>query len=147
MRPIMKTRIEGLPDLQRSLAEQPEKVRLGIIDALKIIALLVRNRAVERIQKGPKTGRIYRRGSISHQASAPGEAPATDTGKLASSAEWEVDETSLWAVISFSAFYARMLEFGTRFIRPRPFIFPTLDELKGRFVEIFKASIGARLKQ
>lgn len=145
-RRVFKAKITGEADLDRAFKEMPDKARAGTIDALKIIGLLVRNRAVAKIQSGPKTGARYKRGSIVHQASAPGQAPATDTGKLASSAEFEVDEQGLWAIVSFSAFYARLLEFGTRYIRPRPFLFATIDELKIKIVEIFKASIRARLK-
>ncbi len=145
-RPVFKSKITGDKELAAAFKALPDKARAGVIDALKIIALLIRNRAVARIQSGAKTGRRYKRGSIIHQASAPGESPATDTGKLASSAEFEIDEQGLWAIVSFSAFYARMLEFGTRFIRPRPFLFPTVDELKAKIIEIFITSIRARLK-
>ena len=46
-----------------------------------------RNYAIAEIQRGRKTGRIYMKGThqnIPHRASAPGEAPATDTGTLVS---------------------------------------------------------------
>lgn len=145
-RRVFKAKITGEKDLEAAFKLLPDRVRLGVIDALKAIGLLIRNRAVSKIQKGPKTGRRYKRGSITHQASSPGEAPATDTGKLASSAEFDVDEQGLWAIVSFSAFYARMLEFGTRFIRPRPFLFSSVDESKETIIEIFKQSIRARLK-
>jgi HK97 gp10 family phage protein len=144
-RPVIRARIEGLPDLQAACAAQPEKVRLGVIDALKIIGLLIMNRAKARIQSGSKTGRKYKRGAVTHQASAPGESPATDTGKLVSSGEWAVDEGSLWVTVAFSAFYARLLEWGTRFIRPRPFIMPTLDEVKEEIPAIMTRTIRARL--
>lgn len=145
-RPVIKTRIEGLEDVRKAFKEQPEIVRLGVIDGLKIIAALIHNRAAAKILKGAKSGRKYKRGSITHQASAPGEAPASDTGKLVGSGEYDVDEANLWAVVSFSAFYARLLEFGTRFIAPRPFIMPALDETKDQIVKILTKTIQAKLK-
>ena len=45
----------------------------------------IETRAKIKIQSPPKTGRIYRHGNVEHQASAPGEAPATDTGNLVNS--------------------------------------------------------------
>ena len=45
----------------------------------------IETRAKIKIQSPPKTGRIYRHGKVEHQASAPGEAPATDTGNLVNS--------------------------------------------------------------
>jgi len=145
-RRVFKAKITGEAEIDAAFKALPDRVRLGVIDALKVIGLLIRNKAVAKIQAGPKTGRRYKRGSITHQASAPGEAPATDTGKLASSAEFEIDEQGLWAIISFSAFYAKILEFGSRFIRPRPFLFASVDENKLTVIEIFKQSIKARLK-
>src|ERR1044072_3048288 len=40
---------------------------------------------VKRIKSPPKTGRIYRSKRGMHQASAPGEFPANETGRLAAS--------------------------------------------------------------
>ncbi|MDZ7824506.1 MAG: HK97-gp10 family putative phage morphogenesis protein [Ahrensia sp.] len=145
-RPVIRAKVSNLPEIQAAFAAQPEKVRLGVIDALKVIGLLVLNRAKSRLQGGSKTGRRYKRGAVTHQASAPGESPATDTGKLVSSGEWSVDEANLWVTISFTAFYARLLEFGTRFILPRPFILPALDQVKEQIPAIFEKAIRARLK-
>lgn len=51
------------------------------------LAFLTQRRAVEGIQRGPKSGRIYQKYNPrrTHRASAPGQYPATDTGRLASS--------------------------------------------------------------
>ena len=46
------------------------------------------------ILTGPRTGRIYRRGGVVHQASAPGEAPASDTGELRQSIVSVVSDTT-----------------------------------------------------
>lgn len=146
VRPVIRAHVRNLPDIQAAFSAQPEKVRLGVIDALKIIGLLILNRAKARIQGGSKSGRKYKRGAVTHQASAPGESPATDTGKLVSSGEFAVDENSLWVTVAFTAFYARLLEWGTRFIRPRPFIMPTLDDVKEEIPAIFIKTIRARLK-
>lgn len=65
----------------------PETGRL-ISRALNRGALRIENKAAEKISNPPKTGRKYRskhrKGAI-HQASAPGEAPAGDSGRLAQS--------------------------------------------------------------
>ena len=79
------------------------------------------------IQSPPKTGRVYKRGNVLHQASAPGEAPASDTTNLANSGTvrrvgW------LHFECVFSAEYAQALEFGTPSgkILPRPFLRPAV---------------------
>ena len=71
-----------------------------------------------RIQQGPKTGRIYKRRSITHQASAPGEAPASDIGALMGSIYHE-REGRASAVVGSRLAYAAYVEYGTSRMAPR----------------------------
>lgn len=57
--------------------------------------------------------------SAKHTSSAPGEAPATDTGFLASSIYFE-QANKMQATIGSRLAYAYWLEYGTRKIKPRP---------------------------
>ena len=41
----------------------------------------VRDEAISLILNTPKNGRLYRRRGVEHLASAPGEPPASDTGR------------------------------------------------------------------
>jgi HK97 gp10 family phage protein len=92
-------------------------------DALVLrLAHRVRNYAVESILKGTKSGRVYRRRGITHQASAPGEAPAADLGRLAQSIAIKHTPGSGVARVIVGSRYGRMLEQGTRRMRPRPFL-------------------------
>lgn len=142
---IIRTKIKGLENVGMAFDSQPDKVRLGVIDGLEIILRLVTNRAQKKIlTRG--SGRKYGR----HQASAPGEAPATDTGTLVNSAETEIqkdNKNQIFGILSFIALYARWLEFGTRFMAARPFLLPSLDEIKAKIPAIFINSIRARLKK
>lgn len=150
MKTKFKTKVDGLPELQGAFKKAPIEARDGAIDALEASTRLILSRSQAKILKGPKTGRIYKRGATRHQASAPGEAPAFDTGKLAGSGEREitaVSETKAWGIVAFNAKYARWLEIGTRFIRPRPFLLPTLDELRDKIRLIFIKSIKARVER
>lgn len=76
----------------------------------------------------PKTGRIYRvsRTGRPHQASAPGEAPAIDTGLLTNSIQTEFP-SPLTGIIGIGAEYAAYLEAGTRFMAARPYIEPAIS--------------------
>lgn len=58
---------------------------------------------------GAKHGRVYRMGNVTHQASAPGEAPAIDTGNLSGSGYVKRLDT-LNREVGFSAEYAPVLE-------------------------------------
>jgi len=79
------------------------------------IATKYANRVKRLMRDSPATGRIYKRGRKVHQASAPGEPPAPDTGNLARSVRWRVREYEggLWvAEVGSTLPYALYLEFG-----------------------------------
>jgi hypothetical protein len=95
---------------------------------------------VQRLMRQPKSGREYPRGAKTHRASAPGEAPAIDTGNLINSLyaerrgrlHWEEGET---------AEYAEELEWGSsaRNLAPRPHQAPAYEAKKRGVVDAFKA--------
>jgi hypothetical protein len=93
------------------------------------------------IAHGSKTGQIYRRGSISHQASAPGEAPATDTGRLISSIQHWVDSDGLNIAIGTKLDYGSYLEFGTRNMVERPYIHPALEKNRTAILELITKAL------
>lgn len=88
----------------------------------------VKTRMVERIQNPPKSGRIYRRNNVEHQASAPGESPASDTGRLAQSVTTSYNSSKIAGYVNVSAKHAAPLEFGTPRIAPRPYARVSLAE-------------------
>lgn len=77
----------------------------------------------------PGSGRIYVHGGISHQASAPGQAPAAETGALIASYEVGVAMTADGPVgiIHSDSPYAADLEYGTANIAPRPALTPAMQ--------------------
>jgi HK97 gp10 family phage protein len=75
------------------------------------------------ITSGSKSGEQYTRNNTIHQASAPGEAPANDTGRLAGSVKAKKINKNHYQV-DIAAEYALYLEFGTSTVQPRPFIIP-----------------------
>lgn len=106
-------------------------------EALKMIVMAtaqnVRTHAIKAIQRGPKTGKEYKKYAPkrTHRASAPGQAPATDTGRLASSIVSDI--TGLTAEVSADVQYAAPLEFGTVNMEPRPFLEPALESERSKF--------------
>lgn len=71
------------------------------------------------IRSGERTGRIYRFRGRPHRASAPGEVPASRSGRLLRSSDYKV---SGWYQMRFgeTVEYAKFLEEGTRNMAPRP---------------------------
>jgi hypothetical protein len=104
---------------------------------------IVRQSALDLIERSPKTGNTYKRGNKVHRASAPGEPPATDTGFLVSQIYGRVDADKLGGQVESRAPYSKYLEFGSDGgkIKKRPFLVPALEMNRPRIRAIF-----ARLK-
>ena len=103
-------------------------------------ANLVEAEAKQSIQRGVKSGRVYKRRSIVHQASAPGEPPASDTGFLVSNitkTAVEKSGTELSISVESKAPYSKFLEFGTRKMSARPFLQPALEKNRNKIKSKF----------
>ena len=137
-------KIEGL-DFRAIAAETRKKLSLVV----RATAFSAEGRMKLAIQSGPKTGRVYqvvRSGSRTgkaykqgprrrvHQASAPGEAPATDTGHLVNSIQTQM-VGDLSAVITIGAEYAEVLELGSVSGKQaaRPFVETALSAVQPAF--------------
>tara|TARA_Y100000401_G_C8151219_1_gene139688 strand:+ start:42 stop:491 length:450 start_codon:yes stop_codon:yes gene_type:complete len=85
----------------------------------------IRKEAVRSIQQDPKSGIIYQRYNPRrrHQASAKGEAPASDTGFLVSQIKVQKKNPDE-VVVESTAPYSAFLEFGTSQMGERPFMHP-----------------------
>ena len=89
------------------------------------------------IQSSLATGRVYGK----HQASSPGEAPATDTGSLAASIS-VVDVSKLTKEVVAGADYAEVLELGGVHMQARPFLSPAVEAVRTSF----EAAVSAAIK-
>ena len=126
-------KVEGLDKLSKAIPAVQKAVERELEIALFASAKKVEGEAKRSIAAGGKTGKIYKRGSVTHQASAPGEAPATDTGRLVNSINSALNKSGVEATVTAgegSVKYAALLEYGTRHIAPRPFLFPALEKSK-----------------
>lgn len=85
-----------------------------------------------RVKANDKGRKYLVVGAKLHRASAPGEAPAVDTGKLRNSASVKMAGKNA-AELSFTAGYAAVLEFGGAHMAPRPFVQPSVDEERPAF--------------
>ena len=123
----VKVEIKGLKDVQ-------DAIRAYKGDISKQLGLIVNAAALEAvsdvrraIQGPPKTGREYPRGRDKiHRASAPGQAPATDTGTLVSSI-YNEDRGRNAKAIGSRLPYAFYLEFGTFKMDARPSWIPAVE--------------------
>lgn len=134
----MSGRIEGLDETLKAFARLGKAGSDEGHKAVETTAQKVRTDAITSIQRGVKSGRVYERGSgqnlsSTHKASAPGEAPATDTGTLVSSIKSDV--RGLNGKVFSKLKYAFWLEHGTLKMEPRPFLNPALQANKQYFVD------------
>lgn len=86
-----------------------------------------------------------------HQASAPGEPPAVDTGTLRRAVQ--IDDSELRGKqvirnrIGTALPYAKWLEFGTARMAPRPWARPSLVKVEPTFVEEVRRTVAAITKK
>jgi HK97 gp10 family phage protein len=106
---------------------------------------LVRTEAIHLVLDTPKSGRVYHSGAITHQASAPGEPPATDTGNFVNQITTEFSMSDVSGVVNFGAKYSAWLEYGTIKMEPRPFARPALANKQSEIEAIVDAEIRAVL--
>lgn len=140
-------KIEGLDKLDKATADIQKAVAVELDKALYASAQQVVTEAKKSVLEGGKSGRVYKRRTVIHQASAPGEAPASDTGRLVNSLHAEAGQGEALAIAGGSSVvYANMLEFGTSKMAARPFMFPAFEKSKAwimaRLQDAVRRAIG-----
>lgn len=140
----VKVEIKGLKEVQDAIRAYEGDIsrQLGLI--VNAAALESVNDVKKAIQGPPKTGKEYKRGEnrdIVHRASAPGQAPATDTGTLVSSI-YNQDRGYLSKAIGSRLPYAFYLEFGTRKIAPRPAWVPAVERAIPKMLKRVQVAIA-----
>jgi hypothetical protein len=84
---------------------------------------------IKRKLSEPGRGRIYVRRSRVHQASAPGDPPAVDTGKYRASWSWVVHKVgeALELIVGTPDIRGPSLEYGTSRMDKRPHLRPVVE--------------------
>jgi HK97 gp10 family phage protein len=124
----VKASLSGVVELRAALREFGIQADKELADIVRGTAQNIRTHAVKSIQRGPKTGVEYQKYKPNrrHRASAPGQAPATDTGRLAGAIKADINGKKAEVVADTE--YAAWLEFGTQDMEPRPFMVPAMEK-------------------
>jgi hypothetical protein len=128
----MKIEVE-MPDTRGLGDEAFRVIRRGARNAVQEVVMHLVN-ALKMKVGGSGTGRAYKRTKSGkmHQASAPGQPPARDTGGYVNSFVFGVDERAdeVEGQVGSTMWEARgqFLEHGTRTIAPRPHVANTIEE-------------------
>ena len=188
----LKAELVNVPATREAIAALNSDLQRAILRAINAGILAIHKRVVESIQSGPAGGAEYLREagdvymsvyvqdgaektpvaffrasgaqnlSKLHKASAPGEAPKTDTGNLASQVlfDIEIEKGGMRVIgtVTSHAVYSSFLEFGTapftvtlsngrsmrnRGIKPRPFMRPAWEAE----AELLRRKIPAYLRK
>jgi len=146
----VNVQIEGLDRLARSSKALQAGIEKEIAAGLFASAKKIEGDAKKSILTGQKSGRVYVRGNVSHQSSAPGEAPASDTGRLVNSINGELVKGALESIVragSGVVKYARMLEFGTVRMAARPFFTPAVESNRRWIADRMKEAVRRAIQR
>ena len=129
-------KVKGLKEAKEIFKKLEEDLQQPFREVILGGAQLIRGEAIKSIQTGPKSGRVYEKYNPrrTHTASAPGEAPASDTGNLVSQIMVR-QETRDNVVVESNALYSSFLEFGTSKMLPRPFLFPATERSRPKITQ------------
>lgn len=141
----IRVEIAGLDELRRQFSNMDQAFNIAVGDAIEDTIHDIRNGVIEKIQRGPASGRVYEKYSPrrTHQASAPGQPPMTDTGTLVRSIYFDLQPLS--ATVGSRLVYAHYLEYGTRRMAARPVwrqeVKRATAKLRGRIEANLRAAI------
>ena len=128
--------VKGFKKVMSSLKNLEQDLEKPFREVIVGGAQLIRGEAIKSIQSGPKSGRIYEKYNPrrTHRASAPGQAPASDTGNLVRNIVVKQENPDLVKVES-NATYSSFFEFGTSKMLARPFLFPATERSRKKIAQ------------
>ncbi len=147
----MNTRIEidGVEGLQKSLDALAKRYSKATVQAAIASGQMIRTEAIKTIQdvsNGEEQTRTRLGGATRTViASKAGDAPNTDTGTLVSSIQ--VDVTTTYVYVGSSLSYAQWLEFGTRNMAARPWLYPAVEKKRADIYKLFKLKIDTETRK
>ena len=139
----LQVEVEGISKLSRQLADLVGDAEAVMTETITRVVMDTRANAVQGIQRGPANGAVRRDGS---RASAPGQFPMSDTGRLANSVEFNLPAAGrLMGEVGTNVIYGRYLEFGTSRMAARPWLLPSFERAKVGVEARLKKAIEARI--
>lgn len=141
----MSVYVVGVPGIVAALATKRKTIEQSVARGVTMGAMLIQKTARKKIMNGPKSGVSYKRGKKSHRASAPGEAPANDTGNLQRTINIVAAKPSdrSTAQVTCMSLYANYLENGTLDgkLEARPFMTPSAEECAPKIVTMLREEV------
>lgn len=130
-------------EMERNMKRLARKFGQAVVEGAIAGGNLVRSTAIDSIQTVSNGEQVTRSraggGEYDHTTSKPGDAPNTDTGRLVSSIQIEV--TGKTVFVGSTLQYASYLEFGTRSMLPRPWLFPAVESNRRQIEKLIKKEL------
>ena len=141
----MSVKIEGLAETIQALYAKEKTLESKIDVAIRSGAVKVLNETQSLMKQSTKSGTEYKRGSKTHTSSAPGQAPAVDTGTLVRSIQSLKSIYGDGWLVGTSIEYGKHLEFGTKNMSARPWLIPALEKHRKAVYTSIQKAIKASL--
>lgn len=143
-----KLKFSGLKSLEKKFEKMTEAQMETIENALITAAFRVDRAAKRSIQKQSR-GKEYKKGSITHVTSKPGDPPNTDTGALVQSIGLDVTDRGIRPAVTVGTRlkYGTYLEFGTQDMDARPWLFPAFKSTQKQNEKSIAAAIKKAIQQ
>ncbi len=145
-----KLDVRGFSDLMQELADLPQKANASIARTGNFVAQSTGLRVKLKIRSPGRSGKVYSFGGRTHQASAPGEVPASLSGALANSYTWTrmTERPGSFATTGSNLAYAKTLEFGGLndegfWVAARPVLLPAFLEATAQAEKVLKKEFEA----
>jgi phage gpG-like protein len=148
----IKLEMDGLSELVTQLQSMSSQSDDVVSETVGLLARDTEAYAKDSLKDPNKTGRIYTRGSVTHQASDAYQAPANDTGTLYGRIQSELP-TPLLAYVGTGLKYGAHLEFGTHTadggtkMLPRPWLLPAFERAKIGVTKALKEDFERMVKR
>ena len=139
--------LQGEKEFRKALARAAQDVKNQTEAVVVATAIEMRADIVKSIQRGPASGITYEKKNPNrtHTASAPGQPPMSDTGRLANNIYFE-RLGDLTAAVGSTLAYAYYLEYGTSRMAARPFFRPAIEKMRPKFRDKLEVAISGGLK-
>jgi len=142
----LKMTAEGIARLESTFRGMTTRLRPEVERVVKAYAQKIRSDAINSMRRSTPSGRTYkikgkRKKAREHRASAPGQPPAVDTGRLWSSITADFRDDGLTGEVGPTVFYGKYLELGTSRMAPRPFMEPALEQNEPGFIRAVREAV------
>lgn len=116
------------------------KLQQNLKTKMEDATMAVRNKSLE-VLSGTRSGRTYviPGTKVTYTASAPGEPPAVQTGRLRQSIATEISNDGMVGKVGTTLDYGRELEQGRSNMAPRPWLKPSFEQSENEVKKIFTA--------